>query len=157
MSRDRFSLGAAVLLVTCIGCGPVQLPGLTDATGLELDRADEDALQGRPREAYARYEAIVRDHPNDPAAAEALHRMAMLRVEAGSPLRDRRTAQLLFRRLATDYGTTLSGREARAWRVLLREIDRCEAEATRRGADAEKLRQTLDSIRDSDLELEQHP
>ena len=156
MRVDRFSPGS-ILLVMCIGCGQVALPGLTDQTESELARADEDALRGRPREAYGRYETIVRDHPNDPVAAEALHRMAMLRVEAGSPLRDRRMAQLLFRRLATDYGNTLSGREARAWRVLLREIDRCEAEATRRGADAEKLRQTLDSIRDSDLELEQHP
>ena len=47
------------------------------------------------------------------------------------------------------------------WKVelsgLLGEIDRCTAEATKRGADAEKLQKTLDSIRDSDLELETHP
>ena len=40
---------------------------------------------------------------------------------------------------------------------LLGEIDRCTVEATKRGANAEKLQKTLDSIRDSDLELEQHP
>jgi hypothetical protein len=81
----------------------------------------------------------------------------MLRVDPSGPLRDRRAAQALFRRLANEYGDTLPGREARAWRLLLREIDRCEAEAARRGADVEKLRQTLESIKDSDLELEHEP
>jgi hypothetical protein len=79
----------------------------------------------------------------------------MLRAEPGSAVRDQRAAQAHFRRLAGEYRNTLSGREARAWRNLLAELDRCELEATKRGADADKLRQTLDSIRDSDLELEQ--
>lgn len=140
-----------------IGCPQLNLKGPADTPESALERADEDATQGRVREAYGQYEAIVRERPNDPEAPEALHRLAMLRLEAGSPMRDGRIAQSLLRRLATDYRNTLWGREARAWRVLLSEIDRCTAEATRRGADADKLRQTLDSIRDSDLELEQHP
>jgi len=151
----------ALLMAFGIGCtagwtGPT-VSGESRASRAAIAEADRDALQGRLREAAARYEAVVRDYPKEPAAAEALHRLAMLRLEPGSSLRDRRAAQALLRRLSTEYASTLWGREARAWRGLLREIDRCAAEATRRGADAEKLRQTLDSIRDSDLELEQHP
>jgi hypothetical protein len=120
-----------------------------------LADADRSALAGRPREAATRYEAIVRDHPADASAAEALHRLVMLRLEPSSPVHDRRVAAALLRRLATDHGNTLVGREARAWRSVLRDLDKCEAEATRSEADNEKLRQTLESIKDSDLELEQ--
>lgn len=129
----------------------------TNGPGAALDAADREAAAGRFREATAQYEAIVKNDPKDPAAAEALHRLVMLRLEPGSPLRDRRAAQANLRRLATEYGSTLPGREARAWRTLLGQLDRCETEAARRGADVEKLRQTLESIKDSDLELEQRP
>jgi outer membrane protein assembly factor BamD (BamD/ComL family) len=129
----------------------------TPSTAALLAVAQRDAEAGRAREANARYEAIVRERPGDPLAAEALHRLAVLRIDPASPLRDRRIAQTLFRRLAHDYPDTPQGHEARSWRVVLRELDRCEVEATRRGADAEQLRQTLESIKDSDLELEQNP
>ena len=119
--------------------------------------ADATAMSGKVRDANARYELIVKQYPKDPIAAEALHRMAMLRLEVGSPIRDRRAAATLLRRLQSEYPNTLWGREARAWRGLLGEIDRCTTEATKRGADAQKLQKTLDSIRDSDLELETHP
>jgi hypothetical protein len=130
--------------------------GGTAGAAVAVEAADKEWQAGHQREAMARYEAVVRQYPADPAAAEALHDLAMLHLEPGSPLRDRRAAQALLRRLATDYPSSQWGHEARAWRVLLRELDRCEVEATRRGADAEKLRQTLDAIKDSDLELEQH-
>jgi hypothetical protein len=156
------SAGHAVLVLSATvvaGCTGWSVPAVTDAGAARaaLAQADRDAAEGRLREAATRYEAIVREDPKDPAAADALHRLAMLRLEPGSPIRDRRAAQALLRRLAIEHPRTLSGREARVWRGLLREIDRCEAEATKRGADAEKLRQTLDSIRDTDIELEQHP
>ncbi len=163
MKRGRRALARAPLLLLCTllaGCDAGWRLGRqsSDASvSTALAAADRDSLAGRAREANARYEAIVRDHPDDPGAAVALLRQAMLRLEPGSPIRDRRAAQTLLRTLATEHGDTLAGREARIWRGLTREIDRCEVEATRRGADAEKLRQTLDSIRDSDLELEQHP
>jgi hypothetical protein len=141
---------AAVAMAGCVGAKP-------ESTESALAAADRDAAEGRSRDAVARYETIVKEHPNDPDAAEALHRLAMLRLEPGSALRDRRTGLANLRRLATEYGSTLPGREARAWRQLLGQIDRCEAEAAKRGADVEKLRQTLESIKDSDLELEQRP
>jgi len=136
---------------------PEHDPTESTSTAMLLAAADHDGATGRVREANARYEAIVRERPDDPLAPEALHRLALLRVDPTSPLRDRRIAQALFRRLARDYPATPQGREARSWRVVLRELDRCEVEATRQGADAERLRQTLESIKDSDLELEQNP
>jgi hypothetical protein len=149
-----------ILVVTVSGCaagwrGPGAAVGNPTAAAA-LAEADRAALDGRPRDAASRYEAIVRDYPSDAAAAEALHRLVMLRLEPGSPLRDKRAAASLLRRLANEHGTTLAGREARTWRALLRDLDRCEVESTRNEADAEKLRQTLESIKDSDLELEQH-
>jgi hypothetical protein len=145
-----------VVAALAVACQPAWLrrPWSTSAASA-LAQADRDALAGHSTEAIAGYEAIVRDHPKSQQAAEALHRLGMLRAEPGSPARDRRAAQAYFRRLAIEYRDTLPGREARAWRNLLVELDRCEVEATKRGADAQKLRQTLDSIRDSDLELEQ--
>jgi hypothetical protein len=150
-----------LLSVLAAGCaagwnGPSP-SGESRAARTAMTDADAAAQSGKVRDANARYELIVKQYPKDPIAAEALHRMAMLRLEVGSPIRDRRAAAALLRRLQSDYPTTLWGREARAWRGLLGEIDRCTAEATKRGADAQKLQKTLDSIRDSDLELEQHP
>ena len=147
---------SAIVAAGCAAWSGPKAGGESSPARAALMEADRAAAEGRVRDAATRYEKIVRENPKDPVAADALHRLAMLRLERG-PLRDRRAAQALLRRLATEYPRTLAGREALAWRGLLREIDRCEAEATKRGADAEKLRQTLDSIRDSDLELEQVP
>lgn len=132
------------------------MPPSSPVVAQALADADKTALAGRPREAASRYEAIVRDHPEDPAAAEALHRLAMMRLDPGSTIHDKRAATALLRKLASEHGNTLVGREARVWRALLRDLDRCEVESTRNEADAEKLRQTLESIKDSDLEQEQH-
>jgi hypothetical protein len=149
----RFGWAVALAVVAIAGCAGVR-PGSPESA---LAAADRDAAAGRSRDAVARYEAIVKEHPKNPEAAEALHRLAVLRLEPGSAVRDRRAGLANLRRLATEYGTTLPGREARAWRQLLGQIDRCEVEAAKRGADVEKLRQTLESIKDSDLELEQRP
>jgi hypothetical protein len=161
MTAVRRYVTALVVGVMLSGCsaGWRGFPGTSAPSPVAsqaLAEADRAALGGRPREALTRYEAIVRDHPEDPAAAEALHRLVMLRLEPGSPLRDKRIAASLLRRLANEHEHTLAGREARTWRALLRDLDRCEVESTRNEADAEKLRQTLESIKDSDLEQEQH-
>jgi hypothetical protein len=157
---DR-SRAVLLLLVSLCACSPgwrggAGTPAASAAAAQELAEADRAALGGRPRDATKRYEAVVREHPTDAAAAEALHRLVMLRLEPGSPVRDKRIAASLLRKLATEHGDTLAGREARTWRALLRDLDRCEVESTRNEADAEKLRQTLESIKDSDLQLEQH-
>ena len=154
-------LGLVLAVATLCAC-PAGWRGMSETSpsspvaAQALADADKAALAGRPREAGARYEGIVRDHPQDPAAAEALHRLAMMRLDPQSPLHDKRAAAALLRKLANEHGNTLAGREARTWRVLVRDLDRCEVESTRNEADAEKLRQTLESIKDSDLELEQH-
>jgi hypothetical protein len=155
-ARQVVLLLSATVVAGCAGWSVQRPPGESGAARAAMVEADRDASEGRLRDATVQYEQIVRDHPKDPVAAEALHRLAMLRLERG-PLRDRRAAAALLRRLASEHPRTLAGREARLWSGLLRQIDRCEAEATKRGADAEKLRQTLDSIRDTDLELETHP
>jgi hypothetical protein len=159
MGRAMLSLLAALAVGGCTSAWwrTPSASGESRAARSALTDADDAAMNGKIRDATARYELIVKQYPKDPIAAEALHRMAMLRLEVGSPIRDRRQAAVILRRLQSDYPTTLWGREARAWRGLLGEIDRCTAEATKRGADAEKLQKTLDSIRDSDLELETHP
>jgi hypothetical protein len=153
---------AALVLAVVCGCSPgwrdrIGMPERNPSAADALTEADRAALSGRPRDAVSRYEAIVREHPSDAAAAEALHRLAMLRLDPSSPIHDRKAAGSLLRRLATEHPNTLPGREARAWRSMVRDLDRCEAEATRTEADNEKLRQTLESIKDSDLELEQRP
>jgi hypothetical protein len=155
------ALLACLLAAGAAGCtagwsGPSAWGESRAARSAMID-ADAAARNGKIRDAYARYELIVKQYPKDPVAPEALHRMAMLRLEVGSPIRDRRQAAAILRRLQSEYPNTLWGREARAWRGLLGEIDRCTVEATKRGANAEKLQKTLDSIRDSDLELETHP
>jgi hypothetical protein len=155
--RAVLSLLAALVVGCTTGWRGPAASGESRAARTAMTDADATAMSGKVRDANARYELIVKQYPKDPIAAEALHRMAMLRLEVGSPIRDRRQAAAILRRLQTDYPTTLWGREARAWRGLLGEIDRCTAEATKRGANAEKLQKTLDSIRDSDLELETHP
>ncbi len=147
---------AVPLAVACEGGWRPHARTPSPATAQALADADQAALAGRARDAASRYEAIVRDHPTDPAAAEALHRLVMLRLEPGSPVHDRRAAAQLLRRLATEHPDTLVGREARTWRVVLQTLDKCEVEAARSGADVEKLRQTLESVKDSDLESEQH-
>jgi hypothetical protein len=153
---------ASLVVVALAGCPagwgtgfglPAKSPGAAQA----LADADRAALLGRPRDATSQYEAIVRQYPNDAVTSEALHRLVMLRLEPGSPVRDKRVAGALLRRLATEHPNTLAGREAKTWRTLLRDLERCEVESTRNEADAEKLRQTLESIKDSDLELEEHP
>jgi hypothetical protein len=155
--RAVFSLLAALVVAGCTTGWRGPASGESRAARSAMTDADAAAMSGKVRDANARYELIVKQYPNDPIAAEALHRMAMLRLEVRSPIRDRRQAAAILRRLQSDYPTTLWAREARAWRGLLGEIDRCTVEATKRGANAEKLQKTLDSIRDSDLELETHP
>ena len=133
---------------------PAEPPPTAEAL---LAAARTEAANGRERTAVAMYESIAREYAGQDTGAEALHDLAVLRLDPKSSVRDRRAGQALLARLATEYPSTTWGREARLWRLLSRDIDRCESEATKLGADAERLRQTLDSLKDSDVELEQHP
>jgi hypothetical protein len=149
-----------VTMAMALGCNGVWRQGGTSATpsgNATLAEADAEALAGRQRNALPLYEAIVKEHPGEEVAARALHGLAIIRFDPRSPVRDRRLGLQNLTKLSSEYPNTSWGREARLWRLLLREIDRCEAEATQLGADADRLRQTLDSLRDSDLELETKP
>ncbi|MGH7896030.1 MAG: hypothetical protein ACREQL_15265 [Candidatus Binatia bacterium] len=154
----------AVVLFGTIGCStlrewgqPRSVTTPEPTADASLVAADEALTAGDVRGATAVYEGIVRDHPGERVAAQALNRLAVLHMDFRSPIRDRRAAQAELRRLATEYPTSPWGRQARTLRTLLRQLDRCEEEATRLGADADRLRQTLEDMRDTDLELEQHP
>jgi hypothetical protein len=161
MRRAGPTVGVVLAIATasCTGwrlpwSSPAEPPPTAEAL---LVAARTEAAHGRERTAIAMYESIAHDYAGQDTAAEALHDLALLRLDPKSPVRDRRAGQALLARLATDYPSTTWGREARLWRLLARDIDRCESEATKLGADAERLRQTLDSLKDSDVELEQHP
>lgn len=149
-----------VMMAIAVGCSGAWRPGgkaaPTSANGA-IAEADAEAMAGRQRNALTMYETIVKEHPGEEVAAHALHGMAIVRLDPRSPVRDRRLGLQHLTKLSSEYPNTSWGREARLWRLLLREIDRCEAEATQLGADADRLRQTLDSLRDSDLELETKP
>lgn len=153
-------------LLVAIGCaGPWRLPWdvapdpsrRPSTTDDVLAEPETELAAGQARSAATAYERIARDYAGQDVAAHALHDLAVLRIDPRSPLRDRRVAQALLARLAAEYPDTHWGREARGWHVLFRSIDRCEVEATQLGADADRLRQTIDSLKDSDLELERHP
>ncbi|HXJ36569.1 MAG TPA: hypothetical protein VMS22_21235 [Candidatus Eisenbacteria bacterium] len=149
-----------LVLVGTAGCAlfrspePAAPPPTADAL---LAEADAESSAGRVATAAALYERIARENQGQPAAARALLGLAALRLDPRSPIRDRRAGQTVLARVASEYPKTPWGREARAWRMLMREADRCEEEAARLGADADRLRQTLETLKDSDLELEQHP
>lgn len=150
-----------VAMLVALGCNgawqwhPSKSP--SQAADAALAEADGEALAGRHKNAIALYETIVKEHPGEEVAARALHGLAVIRLDPRSRARDRRLGLQHLTKLSTDYPNTTWGREARLWRVLFKQIDRCEAEATQLGADADRLRQTLDSLRDSDLELETKP
>jgi hypothetical protein len=153
------ALAAAVVAAGCT-LPWAQQPGAPPSAPVanaSLDEADAALAAGKTRTAAALYERVAREQSGHDAGARALHELLVLRTDPKSPMQDHKAAAILATRLANDYRDTRWVREARAWRVLLRSIDRCEAEATQLGADAERLRQTLDSLKDTDVELEQHP
>jgi hypothetical protein len=151
-----------VLVLVVTGCGtwdlrPRGYSSSTREADATLDQARAETDAGRPKNALALYEGVARDSAGTAAAAMALHEMAILRLDPRSPIRDLRGAQQILARLAKEYPTTPWGREANAWRVLFRQAARCQEEATQLGADAERLRQTIDSLKDTDVDLEVIP
>jgi TolA-binding protein len=140
-------LGAAVLAG---GCAGMRLPGGLgegNAGARDVARAANLAAEGRPREARDLYETVIRDHPKEPAAADALYGLAILEVEPKSPIRDYPAARAKFQRLLTEHPDSPHAAEARAWRAALGEIERCSADAAR-------LRQDMERLKRLDLEQE---
>ena len=145
------------------GCGPWRSTWMSTkpvqagpaAARLEDARREVDA--GQPKNAVVLYEGVIRDHAGQDVAAEALHDLAVLRLTPGTPVRDRRAGYQLLSRLAREHAKTRWGREAKVWRLLFRQVDQCQAEAARLGVDAERLRQTVESLKDADVDLEELP
>lgn len=110
-------------------------------------QADELVDQGQGQAAYSLYERVLREHPNDPAAATALYGLGRLQADPASRLRNYRAAHAAFSRLLAEHPQSRWEAEARAWRAVLRELLGREDESARLKAQIERLRQT-------DLDLE---
>ena len=147
---------AALLLVTALACKPAQVPGPLvgpaepSPAQQELAAANELARGKDPRKARDRYLKIARDYPTDPAAAEALYALGLLRIEAKGAFRDYDAARVAFNRVLSEHPHSARSAEAHAWTTLLRELQKQEREAAR-------LRGDLERVKKLDMELEQRP
>jgi outer membrane protein assembly factor BamD (BamD/ComL family) len=148
---------AAIALVTMVllaGCSLWHRVRSKPQSGVEL-LAQADALMrdGKPKEAAAIYEQLVGDRAADgdrspdPVRAQALHTLGQLQVDPKSPVRDYRAARRTFERLVTDYPQSPWTPEARAWRAVLLELER-------RDADTVRLREDLDRLKELDMNME---
>jgi hypothetical protein len=148
--RHRLALGLALAAL---------VPGCAAGSWLRLGRAvpgtpaadvawgNDLAAHDQPAAARDVYQRVVREHPKDPAAGDAVWGLALLLVDGESPLCDYRAALAAFDRLVADYPRNEHVAEARAWRSALRQTQRLEAEVGR-------LRTDLDRLKQLDMEME---
>ncbi len=151
--RAGVLVAVASLVVGCataVPAPPAPSPAPPTAAAQLLTEAQVAEAAGRQRAALALYGRVADEHPQDPAAADALQAIALLRVDSASPLRDYRLARPVLARLATDYPQSRWAPSARVWRNVLTELERCQDDAT-------ELRGTLDAMKRLDLELERRP
>lgn len=135
---------AAVVLAALViaGCAAVRPTATPEPRGREgLERAAAEARAGRPRAARKAYAQVLEGDPTGPVAEDALRGLALLYVDADSPLRNYPAALAAFDRLLAANPHGQYAEEARAWRAALRELIRHEREATRLRADIERLRE----------------
>ncbi|HSB41680.1 MAG TPA: tetratricopeptide repeat protein [Methylomirabilota bacterium] len=109
--------------------------------------ADGLAERGEARAARTAYEHLLRRYPGEPAAAAALYGIGRLQVDPSSGVRNYRAAQRTFSRLLADYPGSPWEAEARAWRTTIVDLLAREEEATR-------LKNQLEQLRRTDLDLE---
>ncbi|HZP41674.1 MAG TPA: tetratricopeptide repeat protein [Candidatus Binatia bacterium] len=102
---------------------------------------DDLAAHGRPLAARDVYQRVLQAHPKEPVGGDALWGLALLLVDVDGPLRDYRAALAAFDRLLADYPSNRHAVEARAWRAVLLQTQRLEAESARLRADLERLKQ----------------
>jgi tetratricopeptide (TPR) repeat protein len=105
------------------------------------------AERGETRAARAAYEHVLRRYPDEPAAAAALYRIGRLQVDPSSGVRNYRAAQRTFSRLLSDYPGSPWEADARAWRTAIADLLAREEEAAR-------LKNQLEQLRRTDLDLE---
>ncbi len=141
---------ALLVAVGTLGCGSLHAPWQPmwpqPAPARLVARADAVATHD-PRGARELYLRVLRDYPDDPAAAQALYGVGRLAVDPDSPLLDYRTARATFKRLLARYPESPWAADARAWYAVLSAMSRQETEATR-------LRGDLRDLKEQDMELE---
>jgi tetratricopeptide (TPR) repeat protein len=138
-NRACTAVAVAGLVAGC-GVGSPWRHAPADGPARQVARAEDLAQDGKPREARALYEQVLKGHPDDPVAAEALYGLGRLQVEPG-PEQNYRAARATFARVIADYPETRWAREAAAWRAVLNELERRDAETTKLRGDLERLKQ----------------
>jgi TolA-binding protein len=128
------------------GAGSAGADPSTEARRL-VAHADGLAERGQARAARVAYEHVLRHYPGDPAAAAALYGIGRLQVDPSSGVRNYRAAQRTFSRLLADYPGSPWEAEARAWRTAIADLLAREEEAAR-------LKNQLEQLRRTDLDLE---
>ncbi len=135
------ALAAALLLAGCtVAHPPVTPPAAPSEAARLLARGDDLVRQGTARQAREVYQRVVHDHPDDPAAPQALYALGLLYVDPTSSVRDSRAAHTTFDRLLARYPGSPEARSARVWHALLGELERRTLEAERARADLERLK-----------------
>ena len=138
----RRVLNAAMAAGLVAGCALPHRPWrrvVLNGDARAVARADRLAREGKSDDARALYQQALKDHPDDTTAARALYGLGTLAVEPG-PQQDYRAARVAFERLIADYPRSPWVWEATAWRAVLKELDRRDAESAKLRGDLEKLK-----------------
>jgi TolA-binding protein len=142
---------AGLLVGLALACGPARVPEPVappeSVAQQELAQANELARANNPKQARDLYLKVAREYPTDPAAAEALYALGLLRASAKGPLRDYGAARVAFERVLDEHPQSARAPEARVWAAVLRELQRRQAETRR-------LRGDLERVKTLDMELE---
>lgn len=157
----RLVLGLALLAGACVRPSPAPPVTAGPPPPTEAERALADGMAAvtadDDRVALRKLAAVVDAFPDDPAAAEALWMIGVLRVDPQSRVRDLRAARTVFARLAAEYPQSHVAAAARGWVAVLRDRDRCDEDAAALRDESARLRETVDAMRRLDLELERRP
>lgn len=154
MTDRRRAVTVVVALVAggCARLPSARLPwawrdGTIGSASADVAWGDDLAAHKEPVAARDVYQRVLREHGKDPVGGDALWGLALLLVDAESPLCDYHAGLVAFDRFLADYPASRHAGEARAWRAVLRQTQRLEAEAGR-------LRADLDRLKQLDMEME---
>jgi tetratricopeptide (TPR) repeat protein len=138
----RRILNAAMAASLVAGCALPHKPWrrtVLDGGARAVARADRLAGEGKWDEAHTLYEQVLKDDPDDATAAQALCGLGRLAVAPG-PHQDYRVARVTFERVIADHPRSPWVWEASAWRALLKDLERRDAENAKLRGDLEKLK-----------------
>ncbi len=160
--NHRVSILFLLVFSGCSSVAPLApLQSAPSAAAQLVARADGFAQSGDRRGAQYLYQQVVREFPNDPAAATALYRVGRLESDPTSDVRNYRAAYASFTRLATEYPDSPWAPDARVWQAILADLISREDEAARirqqlrwREEEAAELRHQIQQLKSVDLSLE---